>query len=158
MRIITAIIALGMLNSPLMAQAGKLNDETDRFTGLRSISWSTVPSEPETFTFNTYAYVPEKNAPSYVIELLTWADTGRYRSCNFVNWLVDGRRATELNAAYESSYAGSATVERFTIKGDLTAIEAFASAKAVEYKVCGDEGVVRAEDLEGLRQVIAATK
>lgn len=158
MRIFSAVAGLVLLSSPLLAHAGKLSDETDRFTGLRSVSWSTVPSEPEAFTFNTYAYIPEKNVAWYVVELLTWADTARYRSCNFVNWLVDGRRATELNAAYEPSYAGNATVERFTIKGDRTAIEAFASAKTVEYSICGNEGMVHAEDLEGLRQVIAASE
>lgn len=158
MRIFTAMVAIGLLSTSLMVHAGKLSDETDRFTGLRSISWSTVPSEPETYTFNTYAYIPEKRDAWYVVELITWADAARYRSCNFVNWLVDGRRATELNAVYEPSYAGSATVERFTIKGDRKAIEAFASAKKVEYSVCGDEGVVKAEDLEGLRQVIAASE
>lgn len=158
MRIFTAMVAFGLLSTSLMVHAGKLNDETDRFTGLRSVSWSAVPSEPETFTFNTYAYISEKRGASYVVELLTWADTGRFGSCNFVNWLVDGRRATELNAVYEPSYAGSATVERFTIKGSRKAIETFASAKTVEYSVCGNEGVVRPEELKGLRQVIAASE
>lgn len=158
MRIISAVAGLVLLSSPLLAHAGKLSDETDRFTGLRSVSWSTIPSEPEAFTFNTYAFVPETNGAWYVVELLTWADTARYRSCNFVNWLVDGRRATGLNAVYEPSYAGSAAVERFTIKGDRKAIETFASAKTVEYSVCGSEGTVRAEDLDGLRQVIAASE
>ncbi|WP_433734989.1 hypothetical protein [Pseudomonas monteilii] len=158
MRISSAVAGLVLLSSPLLAHAGKLSDATDRFTGLRSVSWSTVPSEPEAFTFNTYAYVPEKNVAWYVVELITWADTAKYRNCNFVNWLIDGRRATELNAVYEPSYAGSATVERFTIKGSRKAIETFATAKTVEYSVCGNEGVVSPEDLEGLRQVIAASE
>ncbi len=158
MRIIAAVAAMGLMSLPLWAQAVSVKDETDRFTGLRSVSWSTVPSSPEAFTFNTYAYLPEGQSAKYLVELLTWGDEGRYRRCNFVNWLVDGQRATDLEATYASSSAGSATIERFTINLDRKAIEKLATAKSVEYKVCGDEGAIRADDLEGLRQVLSATK
>lgn len=158
MRISTAAAAFGILSFSTMIHAARLVDETDRFTGIRTVAWSTVPSSPGTFALNSYAYVAESGESSYQLELLTWSSSGQYRDCNFVNWLVDGRRATELNTEYNHSYAGSASAERFTLRVSRKTLEKLASAKKIEYQVCSDEGVATGEELEGIRQVSATTK
>ncbi|MEB6589657.1 hypothetical protein MXM82_11005 [Pseudomonas asiatica] len=158
MRISTAVIAAGLMGLSLLAQGGQLKENLDRFTGTRSVTWSTLPSGPEQFAFSTSVYIPEKGEPVYILQLFTYADISRYQTCHFVDWLVDGRRAPELQAEYGSDSAGSASIERFTITADRKTLENLSSAKSLEYKVCNDEGAVLAEDLNGLRQVLAATK
>ncbi|MCO7634098.1 hypothetical protein NJF54_19950 [Pseudomonas guariconensis] len=158
MRTIIATAVLGLLSAPFLAHAGHLNDETDRFTGMRSVSWATLPSASEEFVLKSSAYIAESGNAYYQIQLITYADSSRYQDCRWVDWLVDGRRAPELKAEYDVDHGSGVSIERFTVKADRNTLESLASAKTVEYKVCNDEGVVRDEELHGLREVLAATK
>lgn len=158
MRTIIATAALGLMCTPILAQAGHLNDETDRFTGMRSVTWATLPSTEEEFVLKSSAYIAESGNAYYQVQLITYADSSRYQNCHWVDWLVDGRRAPELKAEYGLDHGSGVSIERFTVKADRKTLERLASARTVEYKVCNDEGVVRDEELRGLREVLAATK
>ncbi|MBC3246531.1 MULTISPECIES: hypothetical protein [Pseudomonas] len=144
----------------LSANAGLFKDETDRFTGNRSASWDALPSKPEDFSFSTYAlYLKGSPAPGYYrVQLMTWSDRGQFRDCHHTNWLVDGARDPYLEFEYSSVSAGSAVMERFDKRVDRANLERLASAKLIEFQVCGIEGKISESDMGGMRKVLDATK
>lgn len=141
-------------------QAGGLIDKTDRFTGNRNVRWNSVPFKPETFGVSSYAFYLKDTAEpaAYGLSLLTWADQWQFLDCHRINWLVDGAPAPELKSKYIHEMAGSATSERFEFRVDRDALKKMASAKLVEFSICGQEYKVSNEDLGGIRQVLEVAK
>ncbi|WP_338546837.1 hypothetical protein V6W80_09935 [Pseudomonas benzopyrenica] len=140
------------------ASAASIQDKTDRFTGVRSVSYSALPKK-DGYTVSLAAYYgKDDRTPTYVMEILTWSNEWRYLDCNSDAWLLDGNREESLEAKYDHSMAGGATVERFVYRPSRETLEKLASAKVAEYKVCNDEQVVSKADMAGIRQVLDATK
>lgn len=140
------------------AAAVTVEDKTDRFTGDRSVVYSSIP-EQGAHSLSTYAFYSKGDPkPQYVLHLLTWGDEWRYLECKSNNWLLDGKPEPALVGKYENSMASSATVERFVYIVPRKVVERIASSKTVEFKVCSDEGVVSSKDLEGLRQVLQTAR
>lgn len=159
MRYCAPFAALTLIVS-LSASAGIFKDETDRFTGNRAVTWDSLPSKPEDFSFSTVAlYLKGSPAPGYYkIQLMTWSDRGQFRECHHTNWLVDGTLDPYLEFEYSSASAGTAVMERFDKQVDRSNLQRLAAAKLIEFQVCGTEGKVSRADMEGLRKVLESTK
>lgn len=143
-----------------VAQAGVFEDKTDRFTGVRSVAWQTIPSEAESFAVTTAAYY-SKGSPTpneYFFEIITYADTSQFAGCPYVDWLIDGEPAPDLKTQYSSESTSSATIERFAMRPDRATLTKLASAKLVEFKVCNVESSIGSDDMAGLRKVLTETK
>lgn len=144
----------------ISATAGVFKDETDRFTGNRTVSWDSLPARANEFSFSTVALVLKGSmAPGYYkVQLMTWGDSAEFRDCHHTNWLVDGVLDPYLEYKYSTSSAGSATIERFDKHVDRANLQRIASAKLIEFQVCGTEGKISQSDMDGMRQVLNATK
>lgn len=153
-----ALILLAMMSTA--AHAGVLLDKTDRFTGVRGVAWNSIPANEGEFSLSTLAFYAEgESTPrSYSLELTTYSANGEYATCHFTSWLIDGKRAPELEGKYVHDPAGNVVVERFTASVSRDLVAKVAAAKLVEFKVCGTEGVVSSADIDGARQVLDATK
>jgi hypothetical protein len=154
-----ATLVIGLI-APAIAQAGVFEDATDRFTGLRSVSWNTIPSQAESFAVSTVAlYSKGSAAPNqYLFQIITYSSTSQFDGCPYVDWLIDGEPASGLQAKYSRDGAGSATIERFTLRPSRETLVKLASAKLVEFKVCNVESSISPDDMGGLRKVLDATK
>lgn len=153
---LTALVALSSANS---AQAVTINDSVDRFTGIRKVSWTPVPSHPEGFSFTTALYASNDSSLSQLnISLITWADHQQYKSCNHTYWLGDGKRIDGMNEEYSVNFAKGAVIETFKLNPTREALGALEAAKRVEFKVCNTEGVVSDDDLSGFKAVYAESK
>lgn len=155
----TLFTAFFLINS-LPAVAGVFKDETDRFTGNRSVTWNAIPSKAEDFSFSTIAlYLKGDPVPGYYkIQLMTWSDSGNFQECHHTNWLVDGVPDPYLELKYSSASAGSAVIERFDKQVDRANLQRLSSAKLIEFQVCGTEGKISPDDMEGIRKVLDATR
>lgn len=140
--------------------AGVLKDETDRFSGTRSVSWRSMPQGVEPFSLSATVFYPKGYAVpySYDIQLVSVSDHSRYRECHHTYWLVDGAPDPYLEMTYSETSGGSASIERFSKSVDRQNLERIAAAKVIEFQICGVEGSVSDQDMDGLRQVLAATK
>lgn len=154
-----ATLVIGVI-SAATAQAGIFEDKTDRFTGVRSVSWNTIPSQAESFAVSTVAlYSKGSAAPNqYIFQIITYSSTSQFDGCPYVDWLIDGEPATGLQAKYSRVGADSATIERFTLRPSRETLAKLASAKLVEFKVCNVESSISPDDMGGLRKVLDATK
>ena len=154
------VISAALLLISCASNAGVFKDEVDRFNGSRSVTWTSIPDEAEGFSFSTLVFYPKSDAApfAYSIEIMTRADHWQYLDCHHTDWLVDGVRDPYLEMEYSHSMAGSSTMERFTKRVDRQNLERLASAKLVEFKVCGTEGKISEKDMEGLRKVVEATR
>jgi hypothetical protein len=160
MRAFSNCVAIGILSFSAASQAGVFEDKTDRFTGMRSVAWNTIPAGAESFAVTTAAYY-SKGSPApdgYVFEIITYAKTSQFDGCPYVDWLIDGETAPDLKAKYSSNSAGSATIERFSMSPDRATLTKLASAKLVEFKVCNVESSIGSDDMGGLRKVLEKTK
>lgn len=159
MRYRAPIAAVAFLFS-ISASAGVFKDETDRFTGNRAVTWDSLPAQANDFSFSTVAlYLKGSPGPGYYkVQLMTWGDSAEFRECHHTNWLVDGVRDPYLEYEYSATSAGSATIERFDKQVDRANLQRLASAKLIEFQVCGIEGKISQSDMNGMRQVLDATK
>ncbi|WP_328821550.1 hypothetical protein [Pseudomonas paraversuta] len=92
------------------------------------------------------------------IQLVAVSDRSRYRECHHTYWLVDGAPDPYLEMTYSEISGGSSSIERFSKRVDRQNLERLAAAKLIEFQVCGVEGSVSTQDMDGLRQVLAVTK
>lgn len=159
MRYRAPIAAVAFLVS-ISASAGVFKDETDRFTGSRAVTWDSLPAQANDFSFSTVAlYLKGSPRPGYYkVQLMTWGDSAEFRECHHTNWLVDGVLDPYLEYEYSATNAGSAAIERFDKQVDQANLQRLASAKLIEFQVCGTEGKISQSDMEGMRKVLEATK
>lgn len=142
------------------AFAGEFTDKVDRFTGTRSVGWTSVPAEENAFSLTSRALMPKGVAApgSYLLYLDTWSSKRLYSSCNHTVWLVDGEPAPWVVTQYESRDAGPVVLESFSFKLAKSEAERFASAKTVEFRACTTEGMISQDDLQGFARVVSETK
>jgi hypothetical protein len=148
------------LMASLNAYAGTFVDKTDRFTGSRSVEWSSVPSTAGDFAMSAFAFYPKGATKPlmYKLSLLTWGESWQFLDCHHSNWLLDGQPAPQLNFEYKHEMAGSATSERFELRPNRAVLEKISSSKLVEYSLCGKEGRVSESDLAGIQRLLEATQ
>ncbi|EJM92445.1 hypothetical protein [Pseudomonas sp. GM67] len=160
MRALSICLAFGILSFSAISQGGVFEDKTNRFNGVRSVGWNTIPNEAESFAVTTDAYYSKGSTKpdGYFVQIITFADAMQYSGCSHVDWLVDGEPAPYLVAKYSSDYTGSAAIERFNLELDRASLEKLGAAKLVEFKICTTESSISADDMEGLRKVLAQTK
>ena len=142
------------------AEAGVFEDATDRFTGVRSVAWNTIPTEPETFAVATSAYY-SKGSPApneYLVQIITYSDSAQFDRCPYVDWLVDGEPLADLRTTYSHDSGGLATIERFVLKPDRAMLAKLTAAKLVEFKVCNVESSISRDDIDGMRKVLENTQ
>jgi len=157
--VLVAITAAVLASSAGMAAAVTINDSVDRFTGIRKVMWTPVPSKPEEFTLTTALYMRKESGLSQLnISLITWADQQQYKSCNHIFWLADGKRVDGMNSEYSATHTNSAVIETFKLNPTSEALGELESATTVEFKVCNTEGVVSHDDLSGFKAVYAESK
>lgn len=155
-----ATIAAMALVVTTPTNAGVFKDDTDRFTGNRSVTWNSLPSQANEYSFSTAAlYLKGSSKPGYYrLQLMTWSNNAEFRNCHHTNWLVDGVLDPYLNYDYSATSAGSAIIERFDKQVDRANLQRLASAKLIEFQVCSTEGKISQSDMEGMRKVLDATK
>lgn len=139
--------------------SGALKDQVDRFTGERTVKWSTLPSGPEKFSLGTLATFSSSGAEQgYILFLTTYSSRPQYSGCSRVYWLFDGKPAPDLVNDYEVSAGNDAVIEHFRLNVSRADVQRFASAKRIEFKVCNTESEISQDDLNGLREVLKATQ
>lgn len=156
-RISAVLLGMAIWSVSSVAQAGStsLSEKTDRFTGIQSISWNSLPDNDGDFAFATsVAFSEVGNQRRYDGQLITYGDVGRFTNCNWTYWLLDGRKAPEIQTEYKSSHISSATIERFVLTDPEAMLPILAAAKRVEFRVCNTEGQISGEDLGGIRKVL----
>lgn len=160
MRVLPILLTAALLFFSAGAAAGVFGDKTDRFTGSRVVAWTTIPSGAETFAVSTFAFYPKGQTKpyQYQVQLITYADSMQYYDCNQVDWLVDGQSAPYLTTKYSADRSASAAIERFDIILDRAALQKIATAKLVEFKVCGTESSINEADMAGLKRVFTETE
>ncbi|QJE78473.1 Uncharacterized protein PA52Ts2_3511 [Pseudomonas aeruginosa] len=113
-----------------------------------------MPARANTFAFKTTVLVPEKvEARQYYGYLFTYGQPG-FATCNHTQWLIDGRRAPEI----QTTYSRSGELEYFELAKPEAMLPILAAAKKVEFKVCGVEGEISSSDLDGIREVLDRAK
>jgi hypothetical protein len=156
-----ALVALAGITLAIAGQqalAASINDSVDRFSGVRTISWEPIPSGPEEFVLTSSLYqVKEASEGRLSVELVTYAHTQQYDSCNYVYWLADGVPVQGISTNYSVDFASPVVIERFKLVPAKGALEKLASARKVEFKVCNTESVVSDNDLKAFKAVFAKT-
>jgi hypothetical protein len=156
MKLISMALSIACVLS-IAAQAGELTDKTDRFRGTRLVSWQSYTDSGRTYSYNVYAHysnVADKEPYGYYAVLVPPFGSEPFGSCNHNTWLVDDKRAPEL----EMAYVNSDGPESFRVNLQRSDLERLAAAEKVEFKICTTEGAITKGDLEGMRKVLAATK
>lgn len=153
---------LAVLTLALIAQqahAGTLKDEVDRFTGMRSVVWSSIPESGGRFSFSTAVrYRDGSNTPtSHSVWINTYSARFRFDNCNSVAWLLDGERFT-LPMDYEMDVGSDVAIEHFFFTGKRELLERIAAAHKAEFLICNEESAISEADHNGLRQVLQITK
>ncbi|WP_339729843.1 hypothetical protein [uncultured Pseudomonas sp.] len=142
---------------PLAALAGTLSDETNKFNGVRTVIWNSIPSESGSFALTAAVGMPEDQSRRfYSVNLITYGDSWEFDKCNHTYWMIDGQRASDLRTRYERDSSGSAAIERLYLEDADKVIPRLAAAKKVEFQVCGEDHEVSDSDLDGLRKLMQA--
>lgn len=152
----TMVLGLAFAASMVAASAaaGVLRDEVNKFSGVRTVEWRSLPQVEEAFAFTAAVGIPEGSSSRYYkAGLITYGDS-RFADCNHTYWLLDGKRSPEIQTKYSSSSTGSTTLESFDLVDSSSMLRMIAAAKHVEFQVCGVEGEISQEDLEGIRQLL----
>lgn len=144
-----------------VASAGELVDKMDRFTQKRKLAWmsSLRSSDPAAMGANTSVFFKGDEAVRVFVYLAGGFEKARFRSCDRTYWLADGQPVTAESYSYKQTDLDAPPVRKLELLTSVFTPAAFkqlASAQVVEYKVCESEGVVPAEDVEGLRQTLKA--
>ncbi|MBF8732797.1 hypothetical protein IRZ59_20385 [Pseudomonas guariconensis] len=155
---LVALAGLVLAGGGQKVLAVTINDSTDRFSGVRTISWEPIPSRAEEFVLTSSLYKGKEAKVSRLsVELLTYGHSQQYESCNHVYWLADGIPVDGIPTDYSAEFASGVVIERFKLKPADGALDKLASAKKVEFKVCNTEGIVSDNDLSGFKAVFAKT-
>ncbi|MDC8803950.1 hypothetical protein PRZ61_10930 [Halomonas pacifica] len=159
MKKINATAFLAIILSIGVASAGEFSDETDRFSGVRSVVWRSIPPKGEFSVSLSAHYSEQESFPSYYLTVLTWGDGWRYLDCRSNIWLLDGVREPRLDGEYENDMTNNgSTIERFSYQTGRDVLESLAVADLAEFRICNDESFVSQEDMQGIRQVLSATE
>lgn len=141
------------------ATAGELTDRYDRFEQKRDLQWlSGVRSADPQAMGLTASVVFNGDQPINVLAHLAGSfERIEYADCNSVHWLADGSPVRPKTSTYRLLQRNQpgAYIEMFTSIFTVDEFVRLARAKVVEYKVCNTEGVIPAEDLDGMRQIAA---
>lgn len=140
------------------AAAGELTDRHDRFEQKRDLQWlSSVRSADPQAMGLTASVVFSSDQPVKVLAHLAGSFARiEYADCNKVHWLADGTPLEIESSTYRllPRNEPGAYIEMFTSIFTVEQFARLARASVVEYKVCNTEGVLPAEDLAGVRQMI----
>lgn len=148
-------LALGILAlAVITAEAGVLRDEVNKFNGTRSIEWRSIPEAENAFAFSAAVGIPEHAETRYFMGQLITYGRMRFDDCNRSYWLLDGKRAPEIETKYKVDHGSTTTLESFALTDPEPMLKAIAKAGRVEFQICGVEGEVAPSDLEGIRQVL----
>lgn len=153
---VVALAGMALASGVQQAMAVTLTESVDRFSGVKTVSWTPLPPGPGKFSL-TSAIFSVDDQSRLVIDLLTYADKRQYGSCNYVFWLVDGKPINGIDTEYSADSAESTVIERFKLKPTDAALKTLAAAHKVEFKVCNTEDVVSDNDLDGFKAVYAKT-
>ena len=149
----SVLVGLAFFSS---AHAGELRDNVNRFKNTRSVTWLAYEGRKQGFSLSTYAFYAKSDdkKPFGYFTMLSAPGGPQFSSCNNNDWLIDGVMAPEMKARY------SATGQSETFTTDLKreTLEKLSHANKVEFSICGTEGVIPKEDLEGIAKVLNATK
>lgn len=149
------LLGSALLAASSLAQGGELTDNVDRFSGDRSIVWRALPATKDEFSFSSTVVVREGGARrAYDGNLITYGSRGRFANCNQSLWLVDGRRAPNIQTEYKSTRTSDSVIELFYLTDPKEMLPVLAAAKTVEFRICNQEGQISKADLEGIRQVL----
>ena len=141
------------------AMAGGFVDKINRFSSVRTVSWSRDIGHSGEFGFSVSAYIAsDKKSALYDLTLITVSDHWRYMRCNSTAWLVDGKAAPYIRSDYKSSMGDSSTIEMLQATLSLADLTKLAAARTIEYQVCNDEGSLTPSDIDGIRKVLSAVK
>lgn len=146
----------------------KVNDQTDKFTGTRSIIFHGGPRSTSMDSMSRFSISPRaifyngKNSPEYTI-VVQFEDTSLtqfmkkfYDACRTSTWLIDGTRrelSHDMSLYSSDSYSRGTTNFAIYVKVPQQAMSAMARAGRVEFRLCASDHQMSATELQGLKQV-----
>jgi hypothetical protein len=155
-----ALLALAGVAMPAAAQS--VRDDFDRGSGERTIEYTADGSRDSrrpVLTFNAI-FSGEDARSGVTLAFVSSVDgTGtaasRFAACHGVEWMVDGRLLPTGRAAHQGSVIDGELIELVT--QDVTAewVSAISVAESVRYRVCRDEYVLTAGDIQAFGMLAA---
>ncbi|WP_437880116.1 hypothetical protein [Pseudomonas sp. LRF_L74] len=123
------------------------------------VAWYSPPKPGEAGLTAIARYEPDRQRPSlYILQLSFAGGAHRFADCKRAFWRVDGQPAPQIATHYSQRTTGAVHLELFTGQLSREQLQRLASATTVEVQLCTEKVAVAADDLNGLKQVLAATR
>jgi hypothetical protein len=151
MRFIGIVAVLALATAPALAQ--KFTDETDRFTGVRSIDYQDAVSL-DSASVSSYVKVGAGKEEFFSIISIYSDDSWQYLRCRSTHWLADGQPLKMADAVHDGTAMRGGVVEHLIQRMTKQQMQALAKATTVEFKICNDEYRLSPAQHDGLRKVI----
>ncbi len=135
------------------ASAAGYSEDTDRFTGRKTISWTSAPSYGA-LAPNLFIHVEDGKAENGMVFLSGSFKTWRYLRCSTTHWLADGARLPVVEQDHNGSTGGDGVIEHISNLFGVAELKKIAAASTVEYKACNDEFRFTQDQLDGFKKAI----
>lgn len=163
MKLFSALIAvvflIGCATTPRPKEKIVFEDEIDRFTNTRKISWMHAHVHdliPTASFFAEKKLSSPATSPTLLVLMSVSSPSWVYLKCNKNFWLADGLPITPVRQAHTGNVAIGKVSE--VIQAYITMPEAniMATSKSIEYKICNDVFKLTDAEREGLIRVVNA--
>lgn len=156
LRVTSLVLALAAAGS-VSAQA--IDDQIDRFTGIRKITYKASQKPLGQPNVNILGTIEGENKKFNVMLVFAFISNYRtgsgwhYLSCYNTAWLIDGRPLPLGEAHHDGSVVRGGVIEFIVQSLSLNDIDAIGRGTNVEFRVCNDEFRMDPTDVQAFRQI-----
>lgn len=165
-RSVLLLLALAVaLAVALPVRAQTVGDAFDRVTGERTVTYTADGSTDTTRPVVTFLATFEDDVSSSQINLaFVTADEGagipapRFAGCHAVEWFVDGQPLNSTPASHRGRLVDGEMIEMIDQHVSTDWVLSIAAAQSVRYRVCRNEYVLTANDLQAFARIATKLK
>ena len=154
-----------LLAAAVPAVARNVNDQVDRITGARTITYAADGSTDLAQPVLTFQVQFEAETPSSMVSLaFVSQDEGsgvpapRFARCHGIEWFADGQPVATAPASHQGRAVDGEMVELIDQEVATTWVLSIAAAGAVRYRVCRNDYTLTANDLGAFATIAAKLK
>lgn len=159
MRTLPLLLLSLATTSPTAAQAQNVTDEVDRFTGKRVIAYTnSSKTQLEQPTVSIKAISAAGKTMELFSFLIAARPVSRYSpapswlaGCRTVDWLVDGSPVQMGMVVSSPIFTGYGRIDNLIQEIPTEMLATLGNATVVEYRLCGHEFRLAAEDVQAAR-------